>query len=167
MHRNAYGKLSLRDMRFAPKCTSPLWVRDIGSWSGLVHFVLRSIYEWFDNSCCQNSITCISSSVDGTGVDQYSGATPSISASLRINSSLGIRESFSYCEMRTSALAAGKPIICPRYFISVGVFPTEMSFRRMAKLHIRRQLRCYAARLCSITCRAFCYFWRSCFSFLA
>ena len=128
---------------------------------------IRLMYERFDNSCCQNSITCISSSVDGTGVDQYSGATPSISASLRINSGLGIRESFSYCEMRISALAAGKPIICPRYFISVGVFPTEMSFRRMAELHIRRQLRCYAARLCSITCRAFCYFWRSCFSFLA
>ena len=48
MRRNAYGKLSLRDMRFAPKCTSPSRVMDIElKWTcplcslfGIKHYII-------------------------------------------------------------------------------------------------------------------------------
>ena len=55
-------------------------------------FFIVVIYERPDNSTCQYSITCISSGIDGTGVDKYSGATLSIFASLLINSGFGVWE---------------------------------------------------------------------------
>src|SRR5699024_5413208 len=51
-----------------------------------------------------------------SGTSRACGETSSTCASAAVKSAFGLREPFSYCAKRTSALLSGKPTAVPRYF---------------------------------------------------